>query len=91
MTDFRRETDELVPFTVTDNGAAVTDDIEWAAVPDVGATRPIADAAWHDAVVIDGKTYFPVAGLAVGGYSLFARYTVGDETPVRNCGSFRIV
>lgn len=88
MTTFNapRETDELMPFEVTLDGAPVTEGIAVCIVPE-GPGRP---GTWAPATVQDGKTYARVAGLQAGFYRLYVQVTTGGETPVINCGLFEI-
>jgi hypothetical protein len=90
LADYQRETDELVPFTVTENGAPVAENVQWVAQPVTG-TRPITEGEWQPAVVVTEATYFHLQGLQPGVYTLFARFTVGTEQPVLDCGQFRVL
>ena len=85
---FQRETYEFLPVTVTVNGTAVTDDVEFAVVdlesrPDTfGAATTIGTAI---GVMVNGTA------LGVGTFRVFAKVTSSPEVPVIDCGSFRVI
>lgn len=83
---FERETTEFVPVTVTVDGAITTTAVQFA-VTDAFTERPVT---WVNAVIIGGKTGFMLQGRAVGSYRVWAKVTDAPETPVIDCGTFRV-
>lgn len=86
---YPRESNVLVPLTVSLNGAPLTvsqvGQIELAVHP-VGV-RP---SAWAAPVVILTEYGVMTGGLAAGFYTVWARVTANPETPVIDLGSFRV-
>ena len=86
---FQRETVEFLPVTVLVNGTVTSDPVEFS-ITDVNS-RP---SAWGAAVTIGTDIGVMVNGTALGGpgtFNVYARVTSSPETPVVDCGTFRIV
>ena len=80
------ETNELMPFTFTLDGVAQTSGVVYS-ITDGVAESP---GGWTAAEMKDGRTHARVSGLAPGHYRVWAKMTAGTETPVVDCGVFRI-
>jgi hypothetical protein len=85
---FQRETIEYQPIVVTANGTAVTSNVT-VAIVELGA-RP---STWGTAVTLGTAIGVMVNGptLGPGAYEIYAKVASTPETPVVNCGTFRIV
>jgi len=85
---FQRETYEFLPVTVTVNGSAVTDNVEFA-ICDLNE-RP---STFGSAVTLGTAIGVMVAGtaLGVGSFRVFGKVSSSPEIPVIDCGSFRII
>ena len=82
---FPRETNEFLPVTVTVNGVPVTSGVTFSSV--LGDARPVTFVA---AVVLGPLIGIQVVAKDVGLHTIFARVTGAGETPVINCGQYRV-
>jgi len=82
---FPRETDEFLLITVTVDGVAVVDNVEFSTV--IYGLRP---ETWAVAATLDGDIGIDVVDYEVGEYEVFARVTTVDEMPVMSCGLFEV-
>lgn len=82
---YPRETVEFQPVEVKVDGAVVTDGVQLALT--TGSDRP---TDWNDPTVVAGGIGVMVEGLAVGTYHVWAKVTSSPETPVVDCGTFRV-
>jgi hypothetical protein len=83
---FQRETVEFQPVSLAANGSPIQDGVEFSIVLD--GRRP---DTWVPAVHLSGKLGFMVQGRAPGAYHVWARITANPETPVIDCGIFRVI
>lgn len=79
-------TNELMPFQITLDGVVQTSTVSYSIVPEEN-TVP---GSWAAAELLNSATHARISGLSVGYYRLFVKMTVGTETPVVDCGVFRI-
>lgn len=82
---FPRESVEFLPVTVRVDGVTVTTDVEFSVV--AAGARPGTFAA---PTSLDGSIGVMVTGLDPGTYTVWAQVTSAPETPVVDCGSFRV-
>ena len=86
MSDYPRESVELVPFTVTVDGTPVLTGVQGAIV--ASTVRP---TAWVTPTLVSGKLGLPMTGLTVGIWDIWAQVNgYAPETPVIFCGSIKI-
>lgn len=86
MSDYPRESIELVPVTVQIDGAPVTEGFTLALT--AGRDRP---SAWVAPTVIGASVGWLLDGtLAPGTYSLWAKVVAAPETPVIDLGRIAI-
>ncbi len=85
MTSYPRETVELIPVTVTVNGAPVTTGVQLCVTPD--GARP---TVWEAPYELDGRIGYMLDGTLQGdkAYRVWAKVTDTPEIPVIDCGSF---
>lgn len=86
VNQYQRETDEFQPVTVTVDGAAVTENVEFSVVP--AGTRPVT---FIPPMVVGAAIGVRVFALEPGNYRVFARVTSSPEVPVVDCGTFAVV
>ena len=82
---YPRESVEFQPVQVKVDGEAVTTGVELALA--LGSARPVD---WQTPTTLDGKIGVMVTGLDVGTWHVWARVTSAPETPVIDCGYFRV-
>lgn len=82
---YPRETVEFQPVEVTVNGTAVTSNVTFC-VAAVGE-RP---STFGTAVTLSGEIGVMVTGYDPGTYTVWAKVASSPETPVLDCGSFRV-
>lgn len=85
MNEYPRETVEFQPVEVKSNGAEVTIDVMFAITKD--GDRP---ETWTESETLGSGIGVTVAGLAPGDYRVWAKVSSPPETPVIDCGAFRI-
>lgn len=76
-----RETQEFIVVDLRIDGTQITSGLEISITP--GDSRP---TIWTPATTLAGKTGLPIAGFAPGDYTVWARITQNEETPVRMAG-----
>lgn len=82
---FQRESVEFQPVTVTVAGVAVTSGVTFCVTAE--DERPVTFSA---ATTLSGQIGVMVTTLSPGTYRVWAKISSSPETPVLDCGTFRV-
>jgi uncharacterized lipoprotein YajG len=82
---YPRETVEFAPITVKVDGVEVLTGVTVSIV--AAGVRP---TVWVAPTTLDGKIGVMVTGMTVGAYNVWAKVVSSPETPIIDCGSFRV-